>query len=670
MLLSFDINAQCDHPDYEALIELYDETDGSNWSANFGWTEGKDGESCDPCNFNGSTWNGITCSDGRVKILDLAVSNLNGTIPNLEFDSLDVLLLGGNQLKGSLPNFDKMPQLRTLSIENNQLSGQLPSFEFLPNLQYLRGFNNNFTGTLPDFKNSTELITLRLELNSFEGDVPNFKLPFLKSLDLSNNALEGGIPGFSECQSLQEIFLAYNNLEGPIPDFNLPNLFYLVLESNRIQGRLPSFENLESLQVVSVRNNKLSGHLPDFDYQVSTGQFFLRAGVNRFTGCYPPSICDITFAELDANYALPYFGDVAKFCNGADEVGAPCGQFFDWGIHGEILEDCSCFIPECEEPHPDYEMLMSLFRDLDGENWLGAGPWRSAAQGFHCDPCNFIEIIPTWPYIACDSLDRVVCIDFDGIGDCSNVGSGGIGLSGTLPTIASEHLTTLILDDNVIYGPLPDLSGLPNLKTFWSRNTSIEGEIPALSSLKFLEEFRVSFNELTGPVPDLSQNENLKSFSAYDNNLSGCFPDIVCALELFDTRENPEMPWSGDHLAFCNGASELGAPCTIQDSIETGQGSGEAGFIDEHCMCAILSPVSHPFENKINIFPNPTHHRINLKDGFDCKSYSIMNTDGKLIQKAFLTSQQIDIQSLMRGTYLLLLELKNGEREVLKFVKI
>ena len=44
------------HPDYPALIALYNATNGDNWTNNTNW-----GANCDVCN-----WAGITCENNRV----------------------------------------------------------------------------------------------------------------------------------------------------------------------------------------------------------------------------------------------------------------------------------------------------------------------------------------------------------------------------------------------------------------------------------------------------------------------------------------------------------------------------------------------------------------------------------------------------------------------------
>ena len=86
-------DAQIPTVEREALIALYNSTDGANWSDSTNWMGAVDTE-CD--------WEGVTCSEGHVTRLNL--------------DS--------NQLSGSIsPELGNLSSLQTLSLQTNQLSG-------------------------------------------------------------------------------------------------------------------------------------------------------------------------------------------------------------------------------------------------------------------------------------------------------------------------------------------------------------------------------------------------------------------------------------------------------------------------------------------------------------------------------------------------------------------
>ena len=89
-----EVFAQDRERDSLALVELYDNTDGDNWTDNTNWKSA-------PID----TWYGVTVTGGRVTSLVLLNNNLVGSIPpQIEnLTSLQYLLLYNNELTGSIP---------------------------------------------------------------------------------------------------------------------------------------------------------------------------------------------------------------------------------------------------------------------------------------------------------------------------------------------------------------------------------------------------------------------------------------------------------------------------------------------------------------------------------------------------------------------------------------
>ncbi|MDY6992967.1 MAG: hypothetical protein SVR94_10260, partial [Pseudomonadota bacterium] len=63
---------QIPQPECEALLDLYEQTNGSNWKENSGW--GKNNELC--------AWYGIWCDNNRVFAISLNNNQLDGSIPD------------------------------------------------------------------------------------------------------------------------------------------------------------------------------------------------------------------------------------------------------------------------------------------------------------------------------------------------------------------------------------------------------------------------------------------------------------------------------------------------------------------------------------------------------------------------------------------------------------
>jgi Leucine-rich repeat (LRR) protein len=174
----------------EALVALYNSTDGANWTDNTGWLLVET-----PCT---TPWHGLTCNQGHVTGLDLRMNQLTGSIPpelgNLA--SLENLVLSENQLTGSIPaSLGGLSQLGRLHLYTNQLSGEIPpELGGLSNLDDLLLADNQLTGGIPaELGNMTSLNYLYLGNNQLTGSIP---VEFGALTNLINLSLEGN-PGLA-----------------------------------------------------------------------------------------------------------------------------------------------------------------------------------------------------------------------------------------------------------------------------------------------------------------------------------------------------------------------------------------------------------------------------------------------------------------------------------------
>jgi subtilisin family serine protease len=99
----------------QALVEIYNSTDGDNWKSHTGWNVTNT-----PC-----SWHGIQCSGGHITRLYLQYNRLSGTIPP-EIENLShlaVLNIKNNALCGMIPiELMNLTQLWALSLDTNHLS--------------------------------------------------------------------------------------------------------------------------------------------------------------------------------------------------------------------------------------------------------------------------------------------------------------------------------------------------------------------------------------------------------------------------------------------------------------------------------------------------------------------------------------------------------------------
>jgi len=215
---AFDCSTVTEIPQAEcqALVALYESTNGDAWDENAGWLVTNT-----PC-----TWDGVVCEAGHVTQLNLDWNGMSGTIPS---------------------DLQDLANLYYLNLANNQLSGVIPvELGTLSELEGLIISDNELTGTIPaQLGNLSKLKWLILRGNMLEGNIPSElgSISTLEQLRLPNNRLTGSIP----------------------PELGaLINLKLLYLAGNQLSSLLPSeIGNLASLQSLTLSNNPaLSGSLP------------------------------------------------------------------------------------------------------------------------------------------------------------------------------------------------------------------------------------------------------------------------------------------------------------------------------------------------------------------------------------------------------------------------
>jgi hypothetical protein len=174
--------------DCEALVALYESTDGDNWNSKSNWL----GES--PCNSD-ERWFGVSCLGGRVIEINLPENNLVGPLPEEigDMNQLRVLNLFSNTLTGTLPTaLMSLDTVTFLHLGNNALEGEIPpEFDLMDGLESLYLNQNRFSGAIPEtLDNIMDLQFLYLHGNMLSGPVPDsLCILDLANLNLGYNAL-------------------------------------------------------------------------------------------------------------------------------------------------------------------------------------------------------------------------------------------------------------------------------------------------------------------------------------------------------------------------------------------------------------------------------------------------------------------------------------------------
>ncbi len=345
-------NALPSQAEYDALMDLYQATNGANWVHNSGWSTANPNvvESV-------RYWSNIlTDSDGHVTHLMLNFNGLNGQLPSSlqNLVHLKYLQVGGNNLQGPIPTWlnaltelthlsltesrftgtipaeiGQLTKLEELALHRNNLVGTIPSsFTNLTELRWLLFYDNNLTGGIPaDIGNLTKLEYLYMYRNFFSGPIPESitNISTLKFLGLHTNFFSGELPaGLGNLSNLTTLLLHYNNFSGNLSPTlgNLTNMESFWIYSNRFSGTLPSsmgnynkthtfyahnnllegtipesFGNMASMVYLRLDHNKLTGQIPSSLGNLSS-LIELRLSSNNLSGSIPPSFCNLSHINL------------------------------------------------------------------------------------------------------------------------------------------------------------------------------------------------------------------------------------------------------------------------------------------------------------------------------------------------------------------------------------
>ena len=202
--------------EYNALMDLYNSTNGAGWRSNPGWGV------LPVCSGGVSTWSGVTCdaTDTHVTMLYLPFTNLTGPLPATlnQLTQLQSFYADFNYFNGPIPPLAGLAQLQNFNATYSQLTGSIPPLTGLTLLQNFHVDNNRLTGPIPSLTGLTALQDFSAEYNQLTGSIPSLTgLTALQSFSVNDNYLTGSIPSLDGLPALSSIAVDANQLTGSVP---------------------------------------------------------------------------------------------------------------------------------------------------------------------------------------------------------------------------------------------------------------------------------------------------------------------------------------------------------------------------------------------------------------------------------------------------------------------
>ncbi len=539
-----------------ALVALYNATGGANWTHRDNWLGAAPLE----------TWYGVTTdANGRVTELRLGGNGLRGTIPDLSaLRYLEVLFLSSNLLSGPAPELSALTKLRWMDLSRNRLTGTIPDLSALVRITRLSFAFNQLSGSIPDLSALVKLENLDLESNRLSGTIPDLSaLVNLRGLALGTNRLSGSVPDLSSLANLGGLTLQHNLLSGPLPDLSVvPKLVYLNLtanpfclpdghDSSGLHGRVVA--HLRTLTLAPCTDSGAATPTPTptplpttsalsapvLTAEGGDGLVTLRWGMVAQAQSYQLVVWDRALNDWR------HIGGVltgSSYIHGGLAAGAThyyhiravdaAGATGAWSA-----QTSAAVLPtgaQTSTPTTTATPMATATPTATLAPGPGAGAERAALVAFY-NATNGVNWTRRDNWLTDAPLSAWYGVTADGGGRVTRLLLGANRLSGMIPDLSAlVNLTDLSLHSNELSGTIPDLSALTNLEDVSLSHNELSGPIPDLSALVNLERLSLYENGLSGPIPDLSALVNLERLSLSGNELSGSIPGLSALVNLTD----------------------------------------------------------------------------------------------------------------------------------------
>ncbi|PRP79017.1 putative leucine-rich repeat receptor-like protein kinase [Planoprotostelium fungivorum] len=518
-------------------------------------------------NLNGNQFNGnIPLLPASLTFLGLGGNSLT-SLPNLnQLTNLTYFNFSGNSFVTSLPS-RLPPSLISLDLTNSGFSGNLSSgFSFLPNLTSLLLGGNQIVGTVPDWFSNVSFVALALDGNQLSGNLPVINGSLLTLCRLAQSTSSVGftcstnIPNICvgtqaasvclvsqiEASALSDArislgvstsmwpgsIVCYSNgsssWTGVKCDPTIGSITQISIGTWGITGTFPaSMSSLTRLFWIYAPDNSISGSIPD---NLSTKMVYLHLANNRLNGSMP------TWISNCASMALLNVKGNSMGGNLPNIVAMPQIGLFD--VSGNNL---SGYVPS------DVSSLTSLqYYDVSNNNIAGTFPIFPTS-------IQYIGMSRTSLNGAMYSLTSYI--------NLISLSLQGCGLSGTIPSLPIT-LQRIDLSGNQFTGSFPNsLSAMSSLTYLNLSGNTLSGLPSSLpTSLVYLDLTNMS---LTDAFPFYIGNlNNLNTLLLSGNQLTGVLPSAL-GNQLYGTL--PALnPYTLTTCLLAQNTTDVGFYCTAQ----------------------------------------------------------------------------------------------------------
>ncbi|XP_047161813.1 receptor-like protein EIX2 [Vigna umbellata] len=253
-----------------------------------------------------------------LEVLRLGTNKLKGEIPASlgNICTLKILYLNSNSLSGKISSFIQnssscnSPAIEKLDLSNNLIFGKLPNISAFKSVRYLYLSNNQLTGEIPESIGLLyKLQFLRLEENYLEGDINELHLTNLSQLvdlDLSDTHCHYVryylVPSFQ----LFSMTLASCKLGPTFPSWlqTQSQLMFLDISDAGIDDFVPDWfwNKLQFINEINMSYNSLKGSIPNLTMEfLSDGPNAIILNSNNLQGVIPTFLSQAQTLDLSGN---------------------------------------------------------------------------------------------------------------------------------------------------------------------------------------------------------------------------------------------------------------------------------------------------------------------------------------------------------------------------------